>query len=394
MPIISFETVNSYVLQGLDSVLTFYNRFVIMGSNCEGVSNVITISEYTKSLLDDIESRIDPGTEDDYFAQWMDFWYGESNDGIFTPKRNKLSNPSFALKNIPINDALESTELMLCHQLEAVSRSLASPTAALTVRANYGTGIMSSLFGAEIFVMPAHTNTLPTTKAFNGSDKIRQLISKGMPDIKGGFGRNVFDFGELYLDVIKSYPKISKYVFMYHPDCQGPLDIAELTWGSEMFYEMYDDPDFVHEFMGLVTDTYKVFMNEWFKLYQPRSDLNAHWDMLMKGNILVRDDSAMNLSPEFYTEFALKYDAELLNYFGGGVMHYCGKGDHFVPILAKEKALTAINLSQPHLNDMDIIFKAAHDNGKKIIGFPPKEVPTYKQKMDSVCGTVHSNCRI
>ena len=70
---------------------------------------------------------------------------------------------------------------------------------------------------------------------------------------------------------------------------------------------------------------------------------------------MLRDDSAMNLSPEFYTEFALKYDAELLEFFGGGVMHYCGKGDHFVPILAKEKALTAINLSQPHLNDMDII---------------------------------------
>ena len=74
-------------------------------------------------------------------------------------------------------------------------------------------------------------------------------------------------------------------------------------------------------------------------------------------------------------------------------MHYCGKGDHFVPILAKEKALTAINLSQPHLNDMDIIFKAAYDYGKKIIGFPPKEMLTYKQKLDSVCGTVHSNCR-
>lgn len=100
----------------------------------------------------------------------------------------------------------------------------------------------------------------------------------------------------------------------------------------------------------------------------------------------------MNLSPDFYREYALKYDAQLLDYFGGGVMHYCGRGDHFVPILAKEKSLTGINLSQPHLNDMDVIYKAAAENGKKIVMLPPKEVPSYRQRDNIVPGLVHSFC--
>lgn len=38
------------------------------------------------------------------------------------------------------------------------------------MRANYGTGILSSVFGAQVFEMPRHTNTLPTTKPL-GTEK-------------------------------------------------------------------------------------------------------------------------------------------------------------------------------------------------------------------------------
>lgn len=350
----------------------------------------MNLSEYTRSLLEDIENRIDPETEDDYFNQWMEFWNGNVEKPVFTPRRKKVSKPSIEIKPVNINDAIEDYELMLCHQLNGVSRALETETEALTVRSNYGTGIMSSLFGAEIFVMPRETNTLPTTKPFNDTDKIREIVEKGMPNLKNGFGEKVFAFGELWREIIKDYPKTDKYVFMYHPDCQGPLDVAELMWGGEMFYELYDDPDFVHEFMRLITDTYKAFMDKWFEMYPPRSDLNAHWSALMKGAVLIRDDSAMNLSPEFYEEFAYKYDSELLEYYGGGIMHYCGKGDHFVPILTKCDALTGINLSQPHLNNMDIVYGSCRDNNKKIIILPGAAARAYNENPAFGCGMIQS----
>ncbi len=344
--------------------------------------------DYTKSLFDDIERRIDPETEEDYLLQWKKFWDGDNKDVIFTPKRKKTSLPGMELKNVHINDAVSDYELMLMAQMNGVSYALSTETEALSLRANYGTGIMSSLFGAELFVMPRETNTLPTTRSFNDTDKIREIAEKGIPDIYSALGKKVFDFGEMYLEIVKNYPKISKYVFMYHPDTQGPLDIAELLWGSEMFYELYDDPDFVHEFMSLITETYKKFIDKWFLMYPP-GELNAHWGLMMKGNVLIRDDSAVNLSPDLYKEFALRYDAHLLDYYGSGTMHYCGRGDHFVEILAKEKNLTGINLSQPELNDMDKIYKAISENDKKIIGLPTPACREYAKRENPAKGIIH-----
>ncbi len=345
------------------------------------------LSEYTKSLFEDIEKRIDPDTEEDYLKQWKKFWDGESEDVIFTPERKKTSLPGIELKSVHINDAIDDLELMLCSQMNGVSHALSTKTEALSLRANYGTGIMSSLFGAELFIMPRENPTLPTTRAFNDTDKIREIAERGIPDIKSALGRKVFDFGEMYLEIAKNYPKISKYVLMYHPDTQGPLDIAELLWGSEMFYELYDDPDFVHEFMGIITETYKKFIDNWFLMYPP-GELNAHWGLIMKGNVLIRDDSAVNLSPEMYEEFALRYDAHLLDYYGSGAVHYCGRGDHFIEILAKEKNLTGINLSQPELNDMEKIYEAANKNGKKIMMLPTAACRLYAEKENPVLGMI------
>ena len=169
---------------------------------------------------------------------------------------------------------------------------------------------------------------------------------------------------------------------------KGPLDIAELLWGSEMFYELYDDPDLVHAVMQLITDTYISFLDRWFKLYPIRSDLNVHWGFWMRGGICLRNDSATNLSSEQYREFVFKYDKHLLDYYGGGIVHYCGRGDHYIDILASASNLTGINLSQPHLNDMDKVFNAAFSNGKKIIDIARSAYEEYAKRPDAIPGMI------
>lgn len=334
---------------------------------------MIKLNDYTLSLLDDIEKRIDPETEEDYREQWRKFWYGEYDGVVFRPCRKKTSLPGVELKSVHINDAIKDFELMLDSELASLSKRLSSPAQSLGIRANYGTGIMSSLFGAEIFEMPRETNTLPTTKAFNDSDKIREIIEKGLPDLKRGFGGNVLFFGERCAEIFENYPKIKKYVEVYHPDAQGPLDVAELLFGGEMFYEMYDEPELVHAALRLITDTYKAFMEKWYGIFPKKEELSVHWGWMHKGPLMIRLDSAMNLSPEFYNEFSKPYDSELFDHFGGGCMHFCGRGDHFVPSLCEIEKLYGINLSQPHLNDMDKIFSAVGERGKRILGLPKAE---------------------
>lgn len=327
------------------------------------------LSDYTLALLDDIERRIDPETEDDFRDQWQRFWDGKISEPYFTPCRKKCSQPGIEIQNFHINDCLLNLEWMLDAQLADVSGRLSSRNVALGMRANYGSAIMTSLFGAEIFEMPRDTHTLPTTRSLNDSDKVREILDKGMPFFHTGFGHDVLAFGELCAEVFEKYPKIRKYVEVYHPDTQGPLDIAELLWGSEMFYEMYDDPDFVHAVMRLITDTYKGFMDKWYSLIPcPQKDLCVHWGIMQRGPIMLRLDSGMNLSADFYDEFSKPYDRELLDYYGGGCLHFCGRGDHYVPSLCEMQNLNGINLSQPELNDMDVILHAVCDTNKRIVG--------------------------
>lgn len=327
------------------------------------------LSDYTISLLNDIEQRIDEETEQEFLNDWRNFLYGKYDGDIFYPKRKKVSKPGIALKDININDAINDYELMLDTQLAIVSKSLNSKSNVLAVRANYGTGILSSLFGADIFMMPYTLNTLPTTKAFNSNEKIKELIQKGIPALNIGFGKQVFNMGEIYKEVFSKYPKISKYVYIYHPDLQGPLDICELLWGCEMFYAMYDEDTLVHDMLSLITNTYISFMDEWFNLFPLTDDINAHWFIMFKGNILLRNDSAMNLSPGLYKEYAFPYDSKLLDYYNGGVIHFCGKGDHYIEIMSQIPKLTGINMSQPHLNNMEKIYMNTIDKGLMIIDY-------------------------
>ncbi len=328
------------------------------------------ISSQTIHLLEDIERRIHPAAEEDFSRQWEDFLNNRFDGEIFSPCRTVVSQPKYTLPNVNINDAVNDYELMLVHQLQGVSHALTSRNQNLCVRANYGTGILSSLFGAEIFEMPRQMNTLPTTKTIGDTEKIRKLPESGIPDLQNGFGRRVFEFGEFCRDIFSKYPKIEQYVSVYHPDTQGPLDICELLWGCEMFYAMYEEPELVHAMMNLLTDTYTAFMTKWYKLYPINPDINVHWASIRhKGVILLRDDSAMNLSPTLYEEFAAPYDGKLLKQFGGGAVHFCGRGDHYIEILSSLPGLTGINLSQPHLNDMEKIYRCTVDRGIKILAF-------------------------
>ena len=326
-------------------------------------------SERTVALLEALERAIDPAVEEELKDQWRDFWSGRFEGEIFSPVRKKTSATELPA-HININDAVGDYDLMLQAQLGGALWALTQKSRIPSVRANYGTGILSSLFGAEIFIMPYKNDTLPTTRAVNDTEWMRKMVERGSPDLLTGFGRQVLEMGEIYAEVFSKYPKIATYVPVYHPDLQGALDIAELLWGGEMFYAMYDEPELVHGVLSLITETYIAFMEKWNRLHAPDAELNTHWGSFWhRGTLVLRNDSAMNLSPEFYEEFSVPYDTRLLSHFGGGVMHFCGKGDHYVEALCKIPQLYGINLSQPQYNDMEKIYRNTVDKGIAILGF-------------------------
>ncbi|MBQ8719765.1 MAG: hypothetical protein IJY65_01905 [Clostridia bacterium] len=132
-------------------------------------------------------------------------------------------------------------------------------------------------------------------------------------------------------------------------------------------------------------------MNKWYELYPINKRMNPHWsNFYHKGAIVLRSDSAMNLSPDQYREFALPYDARLLKYYGGGAVHFCGRGDHYIEAICALHEVTGINLSQPHYNDMEKIFKNTTDKGIKILGLRSDAAEAGKSRAGGLHGSVSS----
>jgi uroporphyrinogen-III decarboxylase len=183
---------------------------------------------------------------------------------------------------------------------------------------------------------------------------------------------------------------MAQYVHLYHPDLQGPIDICELLWGSSIFYAFIDTPDMVKALLELVTETYIQFMRAWNALEPYNGQWNMHGGALQRGRIMLRDDSAMNLSPAMFTEFIEPYDRRLLAEFGGGSIHFCGRGDHYIQAMSNIPNLYAINLTQPELNDMEVIYQHTVDKGICLLGLERKAAETALAAGRNLHGKIHT----
>ena len=239
------------------------------------------------------------------------------------------------------------------------------------IRCNYGTVILPSILGAKYRLTE---NSMPWCDHLENLDQVKALIKKGIPDPNAGLGRACFETAEYYLKVLSKYPKLKSVVTIYHPDFQGPFDAAHLIWGHEMLYAMFDHPEIVHGLLSVITETYISWMKKWKEFVRDDSAFTAHWDYIVKGGIMIRDDSVVMISPDQYEEFVKPYDQKLLSVFGGCI-HFCGKGDAFIDSMCKTKNLSGINCSQPELNDFGLLLRSARKNRIVLVGLKENAVP-------------------
>ena len=344
-----------------------------------------------RKCLDDLETRIDPQQEEQLEREWIDFNKGLYRNGIFVPRRSRASPPGFEWPQVSVNAALADKDTMAIQQYGSCSQMLEAASGyVMNVRCNFGTSIIPLLFGVKLFVMDEETNTLPTSWPLNDLDEIERIIDAGVPEIKGGYTEPVLEMGAFYADVAERYPKIGRFVHIYHPDFQGPMDICEVVWGSSIFYAIYDQPELVQALLEIVTETYIRFMRAWLDIVPFRQGFNAHWGLFHKGNIMLRDDSAMNLSPAMFDQFIRPYDQRLLDEFGGGAIHFCGKGDHYIERLSQMENVYAIHMSQPEYNDIETMYTHSVDKGINVLGLRPEVAQASVAEGRDLRGRVHT----
>lgn len=316
--------------------------------------------------MEDIESRIQPEEEQSIWAAWMEFAQGACKSGPFVPPARTPRPSAIEWMPIAINDAIENEESMLLSQLSFLNEQLRTANGLpLHIRANYGVGNLPSMFGAERFLMPPETNTLPNVRPLPGGlAAIEKLVEAPLPAPTAGNGRAIAAIGQKFMALRAQYPKFARYVIIDHPDLQGPMDVCELLVGSDLFYALYDEPALIHALLAKITAQYQRAMEFWLSIVPNAPEGYAsYFGELSLGKIVLRNDSAMNLSPEMYEEFIRPYDAQLLRHFGGGTAHFCGRGEHFIDAMSRIPDLHGINMSQPHLNDMGKILSCTVDRG-------------------------------
>jgi len=314
--------------------------------------------------LEDLESRLDPVVEDDVLDQWHRYCSGQCGEGIFVPRRKHAAAKGIDWPTITVNQALGDFDLMILRQLAGVSNAISSTAGfMLNFRSDYGVPILAMPFGCELFVMGDEQNTLPNCHPI-GPEKARDWLNGNPPSVEHPYLQKVWEAGRRFMRIKRQYPRIGKYVVVYHPDFQGPTDILELIWGSEIFLAFLDEPDVVHGLLQRITDFYIACMRRWLSIV-PNFDpqVSCHWGLMHPGQIMLRDDSAMNLSPEYVAQFIVPYDQQLLEAFGGGAIHSCGRVDHWTHLLAGMKGVRAFNMSQPHLNNMEKVLRDTVDQG-------------------------------
>lgn len=221
------------------------------------------------------------------------------------------------------------------------------------IRANYGTAIIASLFGCQIHTFK---DVLPCGTAAGDISVMKELVQKGIPDVYGGIAGQALNTVSYFRDVLRDYPKLGKVVMSQLFDIQGTFDNASIIWGSNIFLDLYDNPDLVHDMIKLVTWTIEAVVKEHRKL--DGMAINEHggeWENL--GGICLRNDSCINLSGEMYEHYVKPYDKELLSKFNGWI-HFCGKAHQWWERLLDIEGLKAINPYQGEFYDLTEMYRS------------------------------------
>lgn len=229
------------------------------------------------------------------------------------------------------------------------------------IRANYGTGIIASMFGCEI---RSFDHALPIALAV-GRAEIDRILDNGVPDMRSGIMGRALETVAYFREKLASYPKLSRVIGSWLLDIQGPFDNASIIWGSEIFIALYDEPDKVMRLLELVRDTISSVVSEHRRIDGcPLNEQDGVWNYL--GGLCIRNDSSVSLGREQFLTFSKPYDVGLLAEYGGWI-HFCGRAHQWWECLLDIPGLKAINPYQGEFYDVIDMYSKCEAAGIPIV---------------------------
>lgn len=231
-----------------------------------------------------------------------------------------------------------------------------------TIRANFGTVLIASLLGGRV---EQRDDSPPWVRHFETEVDFLSIFDHENDLRTDGMAGRVPDTYRVYRDILAGYPNLFKCLNIVLPDLQGPLDTLELLRGSEIYMDFLINPELVDKALSLIADIQVRFANELDPLISSNHPgYSFQHNVLIKGNILIRNDSAIMIDPLMYRNQVAPYDELVLRSMGGGGIHSCGKIDFNIPKILDLPSITCFDFGQSYLNDMARVYSMAA--GKRI----------------------------
>jgi hypothetical protein len=264
----------------------------------------------------------------------------------------------------PHREIFDDPEKMLYNELvcgfstSIALRSEIGDDLPLTVRANFGTVLMASMFGAVV----EQTGDNPPWIVHHEEAEIglAQIAAADPQDFSRGWIPRAAATMQAYHDLLGEFPELKKLIRIVLPDLQGPFDNLELVRGSNVFAELVTDPEAVERALATLA-TAQINLARHFGQWttEPQAGYLHQHAVMLKGHILLRNDCCIMVSPEMYREQIAPHDERVLRELGGGAIHSCGQVGHLVDDWLALPSLRALDLGQPEMNDLDSIYAKA-----------------------------------
>jgi len=278
-------------------------------------------------------------------------------------------NISVPGKTYDMEEQFYDKEKMLYAHLEEMEKCAENAfDAPLCLRPNFGTIFIPTMFGLE-YKVPKDTFAWLT------SHFTKEEIKKfKIPDL------GKVDMMKMAIECLQFFKEeLPEWIHLYLPDTLGPFEIAHSVYGDNIFYEIYDDPKFVHYLLGLCTELYIQVTEKLKKVIGEERESCYHGHALVRGiymrngGVRISEDSATLLSSEHIDEFVIPYDKKALRAFGGGFVHYCGKHEYLLESYLQLEEVRAINLGNPEMYKFNLTMQKFLNYGKCYFGLWPKK---------------------
>ncbi len=271
-------------------------------------------------------------------------------------------------KPYPTGECFGNVEKMLFNELvcafdtSVALRDRVDDDLPLTVRANFGTVLVASMFGARAEQIGHNP---PWVRHDGTALSLEQVAGTDPSDLSKGWIPRVVETLDFYAEVLSEWPTVKEMVRIVLPDLQGPFDNLELIGGSDVFLQMVTEPDrldrALHTLAAAQVNLAK-YLAPWVT-DGPEGYCRQH-AVGLKGNILLRNDSCIMVSAERYREQIAPHDDRVLQALGGGGIHSCGRIEHLVDEFLALPSLRSLDFGQSEMNDVDAIYRRATE--KKI----------------------------